>query len=237
MDAHKPELSTDAREEGLVPERKSDGVSLVRRELVKRGAFIPPALLTLRSGAVTAAVSNPAACVVKARQAARAAQETHSDFELAKDADEWLRARVTVRAARRVRKKKGKWMFKSSRTVALYTHDPVGVYAWWSVRPGRTGRKWNYQDAGQIIEVFDAQGTTMLAVGTLMYRNRNARRRYVGIHEEQRYGIVVTDKQGNVLLDEEGKPLIEAIITDEEIGAQQNISASCWASLSPVVQT
>jgi hypothetical protein len=236
MDADKPELSTDAGQAGLAPERKSDGVSSVRRELVKRGAFIPPALLTLRSGAVAAAVSNPAACVVKARQAAQAAQEAHPDFVLTQNTDEWLRARVTVRAARRVRKKKGKWMFKGNRTIALYTYDPVGVYAWWSVRRGRTGRKWNYQDTGQMIEVSDPQGAAILAVGTLMYRNQNARRRYVGIHEEQRYGVVVTDKQGNVILDEEGKPLIEAIITDEDIDAQ-NISASCWASLRPAAPT
>jgi hypothetical protein len=237
MDTHKSELSTDTRKEGLEPERKSDSVSSIRRKLVKSGVFVPPAILTLRSGAAMAAVSNPAACVVKARQEARAAQEANPDFELAKDIDEWLRARVVVREARRVRKKKGKWMFRGNRTIALYTHDPVGVYTWWSVRPGRTGRKWNYQDTGRIIEIFDARGEAILAVGTLMYRNRNVRRRYVGVHEELRYGIVVTDKQGNVSLDEEGKPLIEAIITDEEIGVQQNISASCWASLSPAVHT
>jgi hypothetical protein len=238
MDAEKP-----TRNDRDLPTANPAAVSAVRRKLIKTGAFVPPVILTLRSGAAAAAAaaSNAASCLATDQEAAQEAEqagsigEVENTFELAAEPDQWLRSRVVVREARRVIKKKGKWKFKGHKVVQIYTHEPKGAYSWWSIRPSRQKRKFHYEDSGEIIQVHDESGTVLLLPsGVLMYRNGVKRRRYVGIEEIERYGIVMTDESGEVVKDDEGMPTVGAVVDGVELESH-HVSASCWASLNPGV--
>lgn len=204
------------------------GVSRIRRNLVKGGAFIPPLLLSFRgSAAVTAASHN--ACLAYTKRAAQESANSDPDFALAASPDTWLRAPVIAMEARRVRKKRGIWRFKSQHVVKTYTHEPPGTYPYYSVRPGRRGRKAFYRDTGRAIQIYDASGTRLEGVGKLLYRNGNPKLRYVGLTQEPRYGIVALTNKGKVMTDLDGKPMVQAI-APEDVDLQ-NASQSCWASL------
>jgi hypothetical protein len=204
-------------------------MSPTRRRLLKGAMFVPPVVLTLRSGAVAAA-SSTSSCLIADQSAAQDADA------LASERDAWLRSDVDVRQARRIRKKKGKWVLKTNRAIALYTHQPKGTYSWWSVKGKRGRRRWKYQDSGKTIDVYDRSGQVLLfSGGILMIRNGVNRRRYVGLPEDvPMLGLVELDEMGNIKKDEEGMPVVGKV---EEAGGVGSIhaTASCWASLHPNV--
>ena len=212
------------------------GVSPLRRKLIKSGAFVPPVVLTLRSGAVRAQAST-ASCLAANQQAAQE-QQQDPNFELSPTEDNWLRSRVVIREARRVRKKNGKWLVKGDHIFKIYSHEGRAATAWYGLRPGRLGRKRYFSDSGRVIEVYDPNGETPLLTGVLLFRRGNKQRRYVAIQEYESYGIVATDAQGDPLIGEDGRPEIGATVDNSGRLQSQHVSASCWASLgvSPTVQ-
>lgn len=229
MDTNKPESSTDGKGAGRGPECPSTEVSPIRRRLVKTGAFVPPVILTLRSGMATAQASS-ASCLAASQQAAQEAA-ANNDLISKPAEDEWLRAPVLVKEARRVRKRKGEWAFKGRKVVRVYAHERNGGGSFLSLRPGRSGRKWRLVDSGRTIEVRDPQTHAIVQVGSLLYRGGNPRRRFIGIAETPALGVVETDAEGNIVLDEDGNPSVTEIVdASQPINA---ITASCWASLNP----
>ncbi len=226
--------------------------SRVRRSLVKAAA-ISPVILTLRSGAA-AAMTSAESCIVKDQQAAQQAAEMdpvlqtadpsspepEESLALTSHQDGWLRSPVVVRNIRRVRKKKGKWIYKGkSPYVKVYTHQPKGRFSWWSYRNKRRKKSWNYRDSGQLIDIYDPTGKfVLLTGGILMFRGPTKKIRYVGIPEQdiEQYGLVALDESGAILQDEEGMPAIGMAL---EGGALQSnhITASCWLSLNPNIVT
>lgn len=231
MDTNKPKSSEERRDAGRRPEPPSSGVSSIRRTLVKTGAFIPPVVLTLRSGTATAQASS-ASCLAPSQEAAQEAA-ANQELGLKKDPDEWLRARILVKEARRVRKVKGEWAFKGRKIVRVYAHENGDKGSFLSLRPDRSGRKWRLMDSGRTIEVRDPHTHAVVLVGGLYFRGGNMRRRFVGIAENPALGVVETDEKGNVVLDEDGNPSVTEIVdTTQPVTA---ITASCWASLHPTI--
>lgn len=231
MDTNKPESSRDGRKAGRGPERPSSGVSSIRRTLVKTGVFVPPIVLTLRSG--TAIAQSSAGSCLTASQAA--AQEAAENNELVPKEvpDEWLRARILVKEARRVRKRQGEWTFKGRKIVRVYAHENSSKDSFLSLRAGRSGRKWRLMDSGRTIEIRDPQTHAIVLAGSLMYRGGNPRRRFIAIAENEALGVVETDDQGQIVLDEDGNPsIVEIVDAAQPVAA---ITASCWASLNPSV--
>jgi hypothetical protein len=227
----------DTRRNEFSKKGEEMGVSPVRRRLIKTGAFVPPVVLTLRSGAVRAQAST-ASCLAANQEAAQEQQQQDPNFELSPTEDNWLRSRVVIREARRVRKKNGKWLVKGDHVFKIYSHDGRGATAWYGLRPGRLGRRRYFRDSGRFIEVYDSKGETPLLTGVLLFRRGNRLRRYVAIHEYESYGIVATDAQGDPILGEDGRPEIGAVVDNTGTLQSQHVSASCWASLgvSPTVQ-
>lgn len=229
MDTNKPESSGEGRDAGRKPEHPSSGVSSIRRTLVKAGAFVPPVVLTLRSGTAMAQASS-ASCLAPSQEAAQRAA-TNNELGLKQDPDGWLRANILVKEARRVRKVKGEWAFKGRRVVRVYAHEHGDKGSFLSLRPDRSGRKWRLVDSGRVIEVRDPHTRAVMLVGGLYFRGGNPRRRFVGIAENPALGIVEVNDQGEVVLDENGNPSVTEIVdTTQPVTA---ISASCWASLHP----
>lgn len=227
----------DAKQNHAFKDLEDAGVSRVRRRLIKSGAFVPPVVLTLRSGAAVAQAST-ASCLATDRQAADEQHRQDPNFELSPTEDNWLRSRVTVREATRVRRKNGKWFLRGTRVFKVYSHEGKGAANWYSLRPGKLSRK-QFRDSGRTIEVYESlQSETPIIRGILLYRRGSRLRRYVGIQEYEGYGIVATDDRGDPLLGEDGRPQIGAVVDASGNLQSQHVTASCWASLgvSPTVQ-
>jgi hypothetical protein len=227
----------DAKKKDAFKNIEETGVSPARRRLIKSGAFVPPVVLTLRSGAAVAQAST-ASCLAANRQAAEEQQREDPNFELSPTQDNWLRSRVFVREATRVRRKKGKWFLRGTRIFKIYSHEGRGAANWYSLRPGKFSRK-QFRDSGRTIEVYETfHSETPALRGILLYRRGSRLRRYVGILEYEGYGIVATDANGDPLMGEDGRPQIGALVDSSGKLQSQHVSASCWASLgvSPTVQ-
>jgi hypothetical protein len=225
--------------------------SQARRSVVKAAA-VAPVILTLRSGAA-AALTSAESCAVRDQQIAQEAAQLdqsvvdpassapEDSLALATQNDGWLRSPVIVRNIRRVRKKKGKFIFKGKpgAAVKVYAHQPKGRFSWWSFRNKKQTKRWNYRDSGQMIDIYDPTGTyVLLHGGVLMFRGPTKKIRYVGIPEQdvEQYGLVALDEAGSILRDEEGMPVIGTAL---EGGALQSnhMTQSCWLSLHPDMVT
>jgi hypothetical protein len=231
MDTNKPENPLYRGNADPKPGHRPSGVSPMRRKLIKSGAFVPPVVLTLRSGAALAQTSTEAACLAANQAAAQDAANSDPDFDASAASDSWLRKRVVVREVRRVRKKNGKFVFRGANAARVYAHQNGDRNSWLSLRPGRSRRKWRLDDTGKTIQVYDSTGATLLLEGNLLRRRGKPGRRYVSLSEVERYGIVETDAKGQPVLDENGQPSIGVIIDPAGNLQSQHVSASCWASL------
>ncbi|MGZ8216931.1 hypothetical protein [Methylomagnum sp.] len=236
MDTNQPDPPSDSGTRGPA-QRPPGGVSATRRKLVKSSAFAPPVILTLRSGSVMAQAS-AATCLVTSQAAAQEKASADPEFEAASAEDGFLRSRVLVREARRVRKKNGKYRLWGKRSYKVYVHQGNTGKPWTSLRPGKLGKKFKLEDESKDIEVYDARGATMVLNGRLMHRRGYPMRRFVGIQEQEFYGLVQTDKNGEVLVDPETKEaMVGAVVDPAETAQSQNVSASCWASLGVTSST
>jgi hypothetical protein len=211
-------------------------VSAVRRRLVKGGAFIPPVMLTLRSK--SAAASSLAICQPAGQELAeRRAIANPEGFELRDRPDEFLRTRIRIREARRVRKVNGKWFFKGPRSFPVYTRTNAAGREWLSLRPSNQGRRGRFVPSGRRITVRDALGNP-IASGDLYYLNGNRRKRFITITEEdqERYALVQAAADGTLVYSEEEPGYLDVgNATNPAGGLQASVmTASCWASISPV---
>lgn len=230
MDTNQPAPPSGNVTSGPSQDRPA-GVSTTRRRLVKSGAFAPPVILTLRSGSVMAQAS-AATCLATSEAAAQEKANTDPEFEAAPVEDGFLRSRIMVREVRRVRKKNGKYRLWGKRSYRVYVHQANTGKPWTSLRPGKLGKKFKLEEEGKRVEVYDPSGATLVLTGGLMHRRGYPMRRFVGVQEQEYYGLVQTNKSGEVLIDSEtNEALVGTVVAPAETAQSQNVSASCWASL------
>lgn len=230
MNINPSEFSSEGGESGA-PREQPAGISTTRRKLVKSGAFAPPVILTLRSGSVMAQTS-AATCLATSREDAQQRANTDPNFDATSTEDGFLRAPIRIRKVRRVRRRKGKYLAWGSKVYDVYTHHTNTGKPWTSLKPGKRGKKFKLEDEGQEIQVYDAKGEKLLMSGRLMHRRGYPRRRFAGLQEEDSYGLVQTNSNGEVLVDPEtNEALVGAVVSPTDPAQPQNVSASCWASL------
>ena len=225
MDTNKLNPPADDSSAGPAPARRTDpGISSARRRLVKGGMLIPPIMVTLRSGAAIAQTS-----VTSCLGANQSAAEDATALATAKD--EWMRSPVIIKEARRVRRQNGQWVFKGSATARVYTHASGNRGTWISLKPGLAGRRFRLVDSGRDIQIVDPSTGAVVLTGSLLRRKGNPLRRYVSIVEEDALWLLQFDQNGDLIVDEEGDPVIsETTLSAAEANA---LTTSCWASLHP----